>query len=268
MKDKIQELNINKLTVSPFNSRKSSFELMDLMNSIESVGLLQPIVARPIKNKFEVVAGQRRFEACKKLKWKKIPSVIKKLSDLEAMEVSLIENIQQDTLDPIDRAECENKLVKVYMTNFTTSREQAVRRLSTKLGRSRTMIVDDLALLPLANSIKTKVRKGKISVVHASRLEEIKDDERIKETAEVIEELDNGYRHLAPRIINHVKAYPEEPVEELAEEILDQEEYTVPTPMSGKLYRALSKATDERNSTFAEIMREALERWLKEEGYL
>ncbi len=92
----IQLLHINDLVVSPFNVRKQAGDLTDLKNSIKVKGLLQPILVRPTKKGYEVVVGQRRFLACKELEWKRIPAFCRKMTDREALAISL-----SDVLDVI-----------------------------------------------------------------------------------------------------------------------------------------------------------------------
>lgn len=85
-----------------------------LMLSIEDKGLLEPIIVRPAGDGFEVVAGMRRFEACKKLGWRRIPAHVVELTDREAFEVSLLENIQRETLNPIEEARAFRNYVEEF----------------------------------------------------------------------------------------------------------------------------------------------------------
>ena len=96
----IDSVPLEELVVSPFNVRKSVGDLTDLQRSIQSMGLLQPIIIRSVKEKLEVVVGQRRFLACKSLGWKTIPAVKREMTDREALILSLTENVQIDSLDP------------------------------------------------------------------------------------------------------------------------------------------------------------------------
>src|SRR5207237_6558995 len=90
---------------SPNSLRKSLGDVSELTNSIREHGLLQPVLVRPHKNGFEIIAGNRRMSACKQLHWPKLPCYVTSLSDKEAFEASLIENIQRQTLEPLEEAE-------------------------------------------------------------------------------------------------------------------------------------------------------------------
>src|SRR5208283_5157532 len=92
--------------------RKTLSNLGSLIESIKENGLLQPIIVRLSGNKFEVVAGNRRLEACKRLHWLKIPGLVRELSDKEAYEIGLIENIERETLTPVEEAKAFQLYVK------------------------------------------------------------------------------------------------------------------------------------------------------------
>ena len=86
----------------------------ELMNSIEEKGLLEPVVVRPVQEGFEVVAGNRRLEACRKLRWRTMTCHVVELTDRESLEVSIIENVQRETLNPIDEATALKKYVDEF----------------------------------------------------------------------------------------------------------------------------------------------------------
>jgi ParB family transcriptional regulator, chromosome partitioning protein len=108
-----EDLDVSSIRQSP-NIRSEIIEAYELANSINQKGLLQPIIVRPKEGFFQIVAGNRRFEACKLLAWKKIPCHIIELDDKAAFEVSLIENIQRQTLNPLDEAQA----FKTYVDDF------------------------------------------------------------------------------------------------------------------------------------------------------
>jgi len=125
---------------------KSSPELANLKSSIREHGLLQPIVVRPLDHGFEIVAGHRRFAACRSLRWRFIPCKIREFSDKHAYEIQLTENLQRKSMDPIEEAEAYQK----YVVDFGWGKEepkskeaQIIRRgtLALKVTLSR---IDDL----------------------------------------------------------------------------------------------------------------------------
>ncbi|MGC8912085.1 MAG: ParB/RepB/Spo0J family partition protein, partial [Nitrososphaeria archaeon] len=110
----IEELEVYRIHSPKYSLRSDLGRLDELITSIEEKGLLEPIVVRPVEDGFEVVAGCRRLEACKRLGWRKIPCHIIELDDREAYEVSLIENLQHKTLDPIEEALAFKRYVDEY----------------------------------------------------------------------------------------------------------------------------------------------------------
>ena len=114
------DLNLSELS-PPLNQIREVDNLNGLMRSILEKGLLQPIIVRTIKDKnyYEIVVGYRRYSACKKLGWKKIPCQILDLTDIEAFEISIVENVQRKTLNPIDEAKAFKKFV--FFSNYDSS---------------------------------------------------------------------------------------------------------------------------------------------------
>lgn len=110
----IQDVSIFHIKTSSFCRSAIDDDIVDLSNSIKQKGLLQPIVVRVKGQYFEIVSGNRRYNACKYLAWRKIPCYVVELDDKNAFEVSLVENIQRKTLNPID----ETCAFKKYMSDF------------------------------------------------------------------------------------------------------------------------------------------------------
>ncbi|MGA3109982.1 MAG: ParB/RepB/Spo0J family partition protein, partial [Candidatus Bathyarchaeia archaeon] len=94
----LSELETNKLFVGDSNVRKSVGDITELKLSIEEKGILEPLLVRPLKNRFEIVVGSRRYEAAKALGLRKVPAIIRPMSDTEALSLSLVENIQRNDL--------------------------------------------------------------------------------------------------------------------------------------------------------------------------
>ena len=131
-------------------------DLGDLVSSIREIGLIEPILVRPIEGMFEVVAGMRRFEACKRLRWSRIPCIIRNLSDKDAYEMSLIENIQRKTMNPIEEA----KAYKRYIGERGWGGESA---LAVKLGKSQEYISQRLSLLSLPKKVRDRIIRCQIN---------------------------------------------------------------------------------------------------------
>lgn len=134
----------------------------ELIASIQEKGLIQPIIVRKIEDGYELIAGERRFRAAKSLGFEKIPAIIKSVSDEEALELSLIENIQREDLSPIEEAKAYERLTSVF--NLTQD------DIAKKVGKDRTTIANSIRLLKLPEDIQEKLSSGEISVGHAKVL--------------------------------------------------------------------------------------------------
>ncbi|WP_341764580.1 ParB/RepB/Spo0J family partition protein [Candidatus Tisiphia endosymbiont of Beris chalybata] len=158
----VKIIDIAKIEANNEQPRKK-FEydkIKELADSISNNGLLQPIIVSPINGgKYKIVAGERRWRACKIAKIYDIPVIIKELEDKEIIEVALIENIQREGLSVIEEAEGFMRLIK----EFGYTQEQ----LAEKISKSRSHIANLLRLNQLPNSIKAQVNEGLLSMGHA-----------------------------------------------------------------------------------------------------
>jgi ParB family transcriptional regulator, chromosome partitioning protein len=135
----------------------------ELSRSIKKHGLLQPIIVRPINRGFEIVAGHRRFQACKILRWKTIPAMVKDVSDKDAFEIQLVENIQRRTLDPIEEAQA----FKLYVRDYGWG---GITYLAETIMKSEQYVSSRIQLLKLPQNIIDKVKSGELKVSHAFEL--------------------------------------------------------------------------------------------------
>jgi len=142
---------------------KSSPELANLKSSIREHGLLQPIVVRPLDHGFEIVAGHRRFAACRSLRWRFIPCKIREFSDKHAYEIQLTENLQRKSMDPIEEAEAYQK----YVVDFGWG---GVSHLGKKIGKSEEYVSHRMQLLRLPEDVKGRVTANDLSVSQALEL--------------------------------------------------------------------------------------------------
>ncbi len=161
----IFQVNVDHISPCPFQPRKhfSEVELDELANSIRQNGVLQPIIVRPVtENSYEIIAGERRWRACKKAGLRFIPVIVKEASDREVLQYAIIENIQRENLTPIEEAESYEKLRCDY--NYTHE------ELSQVLGKSRSYISNVLRLNTLDSKIKEIVRSNGMTAGHARAL--------------------------------------------------------------------------------------------------
>jgi len=139
---------------------ESSIE--ELAASIKEKGILQPILVRPDGEKFEIVFGERRFRAALKAGLKEVPVMIISMTEGEALETAIIENVHRKDLNPIEEAEA----YKYIMEKFNLTQEE----LSRKIGKSRPAIANVIRLLKLPENVKEKLRTGEITEGHARAL--------------------------------------------------------------------------------------------------
>ena len=155
-------------------------KIQELSESIVSHGIIQPLIVRPSKVGYEIVAGERRYRAARKAGLKQIPCIVRDFSDEENMLIAIIENMQREDLNPIEEAEGLNHMIKTYgMTQ---------EEVSKSVGKSRPYITNALRLLNLEDDIKALLAQGKISSGHARALLSIKDEKKRKTIAKRIVE--------------------------------------------------------------------------------
>ena len=166
----IAYLKTEEVKLNPYQPRKefSKETIKELAISIKEKGLIQPIVVRRLATgEYELIAGERRLRATKALKIEEIPALIKEVADQDSLELSLIENIQRESLNPIDEAEAYQML----MEKFNLTQE----RISQMIGKARTTVANVLRLLKLPPDIQEELKKGALSFAHARTLLEIED---------------------------------------------------------------------------------------------
>ncbi|MBR9983224.1 MAG: ParB/RepB/Spo0J family partition protein [Wolbachia endosymbiont of Homalodisca vitripennis] len=173
--NKEDRLPISLLHPSKFQPRKYFDEesLKELAGSIEKNGIIQPIVVRkdPNNDGYEIVAGERRWRASKVINLDSVPVIIKDLNDKECLEVSIIENIQRQDINPIEEGEAYSRLID----EFSYTHEE----LALILGKSRSHITNMIRMLSLPDGVKTMINEKKLSMGHARALVNVKNAESI-----------------------------------------------------------------------------------------
>jgi ParB family chromosome partitioning protein len=163
----LRHMPIEFIVRNPRNPRRSFTEsdLADLTSSVRAKGLLQPIVVRPLSgetNRYEIVAGERRWRASQQAGLHDVPVIIREFSDGEALEIALIENIQRADLNPIEEAEGYQQLI----SHFDYTQQQ----LADSIGKSRSHIANTLRLLNLPQRIRDYLTDGSLTAGHARAL--------------------------------------------------------------------------------------------------
>ncbi|MDG6988606.1 MAG: ParB/RepB/Spo0J family partition protein [Nitrososphaerota archaeon] len=172
-----EELEMSLLVSSPFQPREGIGDIAELVESIKASGLIEPIVVRPKAKYFEIIAGNRRYHACRKLNFRRIPAIVVEMSDKEAYEAALAENLQRKTLDPIEEAESFRRYCEDYGWGSQSE-------LARRLGKSQAYVAHRLRLLSLPESFKSVIRDGTLSASTAEEISRLKDSERQREILE------------------------------------------------------------------------------------
>ncbi len=175
-------IGIGLIKPSRFNIRREVGDIDGLKSSIKEKGLLQPILVRMKDDHFEVVAGNRRLEACKRLRWATIPCIVKDMDDKTAFEIALIENVQRKTLNPLEEAEAFRSYVNRYGWGGITD-------LAHKIGRSVEYVSHRLKLLELPEDVRSKIAANQIAPSIAHELIWLKDEEACRELTQSAVEL-------------------------------------------------------------------------------
>ena len=149
-----------------------------LISSIQEHGILQPIIVRPISKGYKIIAGERRWRASKRLEMADIPAIIKNADSLKTIELALVENIQREDLNPMEKATAFSEL----KINFNLTQEQ----IATKVGQDRSTVANTIRLLDLPKEVQDYVSRGTISMGHARSLLSLKDPIKQKALSEKI----------------------------------------------------------------------------------
>jgi ParB family chromosome partitioning protein len=178
--ERIHRLKLESIGPSPMQPRKEFARdaLQELMDSIREHGIIQPLIVRQVDGRHELIAGERRWRAAKELGLTDVPAIIRTSSDLEVLELSLIENLQREDLNPIEEAQGYARL-----TNEFGMRQEDVAQ---KVGRSRAAVANAMRLLDLHPQIQTWLNQELLSVGHAKVILGIKSHDEQLPVAETV----------------------------------------------------------------------------------
>ena len=170
----VVDLDIEQIAANPYQprTRMSEVSLENLKESISEKGVLQPIIVRKKAGRYELVAGERRLRAAKMAKLETIPVVVKQVSDSEALEIALVENLQREDLNAIDEARGYNELIK----RFSLTQDE----LAKKIAKDRSTIANVLRLLNLPEEVRAGLEEGRITRGHARALLGLSDEKHIR----------------------------------------------------------------------------------------
>lgn len=177
-------LALDKLVANPNQPRKFFAEdkLAQLAESIAQKGVLQPILVRPVDGRYQIVAGERRYRAAERLGLAEVPArIVEDLNERDMLEISIVENLQRDDLNPLELAEGYQRLVNEF--NLTQA------ELSTRVGKDRSSVANTLRLLNLPAEVKAKIASGQLKEGHARAILALEDErEQLELARKIIEE--------------------------------------------------------------------------------
>ena len=282
----VMSVEISKLFVGKTNVRKSPGDVGDLVDSVKEKGILEPVLVRPIGGRYELVVGSRRFEASKIAGLKKIPSIVRPMTDEEAIIVSLVENIQRREIEPEEEYDAILALKKVNPRAYGTS-DQVARAL----GKSRKYVDDRMNAVEAVRNIRRETRaditvkqaplprerkEGVLPVRHATFLhraegaatvQELPRRERatqLKELAETIAPLTSPE---AENVVSHFVMAPQRPMEDIKKEATYLHAVKLEILLDPRVADGLRKAAEERNTTMEAVATLAIHSWLRQQRY-
>ena len=176
-KDEIIEVSLDELRPNPYQPRKvfAPEALEELSSSIREHGVFQPIIVKKSIKGYEIIAGERRVRASKLAGKETIPAIIRDFTDEQMMEISLLENLQRENLNPIEEAQAyKSMLDKLGITQ---------EELSAKVGKSRSHITNIIGILRLPEEVQKMIAQEKLTMSHAKLLSKLENEEDIIEMA-------------------------------------------------------------------------------------
>ena len=208
-------VKINQVEPNRDQPRKDFDEdsLMELADSIKQFGILQPLIVKKKKDYYEIIAGERRWRAAKIAGIKEVPIIVKEYTDQEIVEISLIENIQRENLNPIEEAMAFKRLLE----EFNLKQDEVAERVS----KSRTAVTNSMRLLKLSKKVQQMIIDDMISTGHARALLAIDDEEQqyilankifdeklsVRETEKLVKALKNPKKEVKKQKLEHTFVY-------------------------------------------------------------
>ncbi len=200
--EEVLYLKLEQIRPSPFQPRVDfdNQSMEELTQSIKEKGVIQPVLVRRSGDFYELIAGERRFRAANLLNLKEIPAIVKNVEDRDSLEIALIENIQRQSLNPIEEAHAYQFLVDKFQVTH--------EKISAVLGKARVSVTNTLRLLKLPTEIQDEIKKGRISFAHGRALLEIEDSNQQRRLAGEIISKELSVRELENLIKSQRKKMP------------------------------------------------------------
>jgi ParB/RepB/Spo0J family partition protein len=282
----IMSVELSKLFVGKTNVRKSPGDVGDLVDSVREKGILEPVLARPIGGRYELVVGSRRLEAAKVAGLKKIPAIVRPMTDEEAIIVSLVENIQRRDIEPEEEYDAIVLLRKANPRAYGSADQVA-----KALGKSRRYIEDRISAVEAVRSIRKESRadisvkqsplqkereKGVLPVRHATFLHRAEEAQTVqdlprRERATQLKELAQTIAPMttpeAENVVSHFVMAPQRPVEDIKREVSYLHAVKLEILLDPRVADGLRRAAEERNTTMEAVASLAVHSWLRQQRY-
>lgn len=279
-------VELSKLFIGKTNVRKSPGDVGDLVDSVKEKGILEPVLARPVGGRYELVVGSRRFEAAKIAGMKRIPAVVRAMTDEEAIIVSLVENIQRRDIEPEEEYDAIVALREVNPRAYGT-----VEQLAKAIGKSRRYVDDRINAVEAVRNIRRESgpgisvkqaplpaerREGVLPVRHATFLhraeeaptvQELPRRERISKMKELAETIAPLPRPEAENVVSHFVMAPQRPVEDIKNEVAYLHAVKLEILLDPRVADGLRRAAEERNTTMEAVASLAIHSWLRQQRY-
>jgi len=264
----IMDIELSKLYIGKTNVRKSPGDVGDLVESIKQKGVLEPVLARPVGGRFELVVGSRRFEAAKIVGLKRIPAVVRPMTDEDAIVVSLVENIQRRDVEPEEEYDALVELRRLNPRAYGS-----FEQLAKAIGKSRRYVEDRFDAVEAVRSIRKESksditvkqsplsqerREGVLPVKHATFLhkaqeaptvQELPKRERASQLKELAETIAPMTGPEAESVVSHFVMAPQRPVEDIKKEISYLHAVKLEILLDPRVADGLRRAAEERNTT-------------------
>jgi len=172
------EMEISRIRTNPYQPRLSldTNQMQELVESVRAHGILQPLLVRPSDGAYELIAGQRRLHAAAAAGLSQVPVIIRECSDREMLELSLVENLQREEINPIERAKAYQRLKEEFGLDQDS--------ISAAVGKSRASVANSLRLLNLPMRVQSVIAEGKLTEGHGRALMALEDPEEIIRAAD------------------------------------------------------------------------------------
>jgi ParB family chromosome partitioning protein len=282
----IMTVELSKIFVGKTNVRKTPGDVGDLVESVRQKGILEPVLARPVGGRYELVVGSRRLEAAKIAGLKKIPAIVRPMTDEEAIIVSLVENIQRRDIEPEEEYDAIVALRKANPRIYGSSEQVA-----KALGKSRRYVDDRISAVEAIRNIRKEAKatitvkqaplqkerkEGVLPVKHATFLHRAEEAPtvqelpkraratQLKELAETIAPLPTPE---AESVVSHFVMAPRRPVEDIRKEVSYLHAVKLEILLDPRVADGLRRAAEERNTTMEAVASLAIHSWLRQQRY-